>query len=147
MSSQTSEDREVTGTFPGCNLGVCNDHSRRDEQIQQLQEKLQVVENNTATVNKLTTRVNLLLTLMSLGTVTVLGGAIYTFTALSSFKDVYANDRIELQKQLTSMQKENLNAINSGLAILDANIDNRIDNMSDRLVKLEATLGNQGFKK
>lgn len=134
-------------SFPGCNLEVCGEHATKTSEIHQLQEKLQVVENNTATMNRLTGRVNMLVTLMSIGTISVLGGAIYTFTALSNFKEVYAKDRIEMQQQLTSMQKENITALNSGLAILDTNIDSRIDGMSDRLVKLEVALANATPKK
>lgn len=137
----------------GCDDKTCASHSGNNERIHQLEEKMAVVENNTATVAKLTARVNLLLLLISFGTTGVIGGAVYTFTGLSRFKDIYAADRITLQQQLNAMQKANIESLNTGLKELNAGLNTKIDNLdhkvdsrmdqiSERITKLEGAVDN-----
>ena len=72
--------------------------------ISVLESKYDVIAKNTEVVIKLASKVSLLLTIMSFVVVIVSGGAVYTFTALSNFKDVYAQDRMQFHTQIVESQ-------------------------------------------
>ena len=103
-------------------------------------DKLSIIENNNITVNKLATKVSLLLTIMSFVIFIVSGGAIYTFTGLNQFKDIYANDRIKLQIQISESQRKNTKELTHAMSSLENNISRKIDTINDRINNLEKNM-------
>ena len=118
----------------------CPDHKMTDKRLTAVEDKLTVVESNTATVGKLTTRVSMLITLMSIGTLTVLAGTIYTFTAISQFKEEYSDHRIELINQMNTSQQQTVEKLSNKIEGLERRIDHRLDTMSNKMATIEATI-------
>ena len=104
-----------------------------------MKEKTQE-EINTIAVNKLASKVSLLLTIMSFVIVIVSGGAIYTFTGLNQFKDIYAQDRLNQQIQFAESQRKNTRQLTDAMVDLEHSIGSKIDNMNDRLNNLEKNM-------
>lgn len=109
------------------------------ERISVLESKYDVIAKNTEIVIKLAAKVSLLLSIMSFVVVIVSGGAMYTFTALANFKDVYAEDRLALHNKIVESQKENRILIQDSIHDLESNIDDRMDIVERKVEKL----GNQ----
>lgn len=97
--------------------------------ISVLESKYDVIAKNTEVVIKLASKVSLLLTIMSFVVIIVTGGAIYTFTALSNFKDVYAEDRMQFHTQIVDSQDKNRELIQDSIHELEQTMDNRLDDV------------------
>jgi len=117
-----------------------------------MKEKTQE-EINTIAVSKLASKVSLLLTIMSFVIVIVSGGAIYTFTGLNQFKDIYAQDRLNLQIQFAESQRKNTRQLTDAMADLEHSIGGKMDNMNNRLnnleknmIKLQTKLDNRKYR-
>jgi hypothetical protein len=106
----------------------CKDHAMNDNRLTILEEKLQIIEDNTKVVDQLTGRVNLLIVLMAITATTVSGGAMYTFTAISRFKQNHAGEQLSIEKQIHELEQT---------------IDKRFDSIEHRLTLIEA----QGINK
>ena len=106
------------------------------ERLSVLESKYDVIAKNTEVVIKLAAKVSLLLSIMSFVVVIVSGGAMYTFTALSKFKDVYAEDRIELHTKIVESQKENRILVQDSISKLEDNLDDRLDDMEENISKI-----------
>ena len=118
----------------------CPEHSVTDNRLTAVEEKQTVVETNTAIVNKLTGRVGLLIAIMSLGTVAVTGGAIYTFTAIAQFKSEYSEHRIALIDKMNKSQNETVARLSGRMEGMERRIDGRMDDLSNRMATMEATI-------
>ena len=106
------------------------------ERLSVLESKFDVIAKNTEVVIKLAAKVSLLLSIMSFVVVIVSGGAMYTFTALSTFKDVYAEDRLELHTKIVESQKENRILIQDSISKLEDNIDERLDEVEENINRI-----------
>ena len=106
------------------------------ERLSVLESKYDVIAKNTEVVIKLAAKVSLLLSIMSFVVVIVSGGAMYTFTALSNFKDVYAEDRLELHTKIVESQKENRILIQDSINKIESNIDDRLDDVEANINKI-----------
>jgi len=120
----------------------CDEHLVRTKQIEILEEKLSVVEENTKTVNKLATKVSLLLTIMSFTVVLVTSAAIYTFTGLASFKETYAEHRLQLHSEISKMHIADKEFIQKEIKTLSDSLDVRISELSRKVTVLETTVSN-----
>lgn len=98
-----------------------------------MEKKYKVVEDHTITVSRLSTKVSLLLTIMSFAVVIVSGAAIYTFTGLNAFKDVYNEDRIGIYQLVNETQISNRKLIQDSIDSLENSLDTRIDNIEDNM--------------
>ena len=108
--------------------------------ISVLESKYDVIAKNTEVVIKLASKVSLLLSIMSFVVVIVSGGAIYTFTALSNFKDVYAQDRINLHTQIVDTQKESRLLIQESIDDLEETMDSRLDDVERNISVLQTKI-------
>ena len=115
----------------------CKHHEDNLRRISVLENKYTVVEENTITVNKLTSKVSLLLTIMSFVIFIVSGGAIYTFTGLNDFKDIYSLDRMNLQKQISTTQEKNTEKLTNAISSLQDEIGDRLDDFDERMDDFE----------
>ena len=120
----------------------CPEHSGTQERLKAVEDDMTIVKTNTAIVNKLSTRVGMLITIMSIGTLTVLAGTIYTFTAIAQFKGDYAEHRVDLIDKMNTAQNETVEKLGDKIADSERRIDNRLDDLSTKIAKLEATVGN-----
>ena len=125
----------------------CKEHSNNTNRISILESKYGVVEKTNTTVSKLSSKVSMLLLFMTLIVMIVSGGAIYTFTGVNSFKTMYFNDRIILNKELTNTNDKNRQLIVESINNLDSNINTkinsinvRINSMREHIVKLETKI-------
>ena len=118
----------------------CPDHGVTDSRISALEKDRTVMEANSATVGKLTTRVSLLITIMSIGTLTVLAGTIYTFTAIAQFKSEYSEHRIAMIEKMNSSQKETVEKISEEMSEMERRLDDRMDDVSGRLSAMEGAI-------
>jgi len=119
---------------------LCREHTGTNQRVSSLEEKMKVVADNSLIVNKLAGRVGVLIALMSMGTVAVVGGAVYTFTALSQFKMEYAEHRVAMERHLADTQAETLATLSSKIEGLERRLDVRLDNMSTKIIKLEGAV-------
>lgn len=125
----------------------CENHSLNTNRISVLESKYKVVEENTTTVSKLSSKVSMLLVFMTLVVFIVSAGALYTYTGVNNFKDVYSDDRIALHKELTITNDKNRKLIIDSINDLDDSIDrkidvldNRIDKMTEKVVRMETKI-------
>ena len=116
---------------------TCPEHKVTDRRLITLEDKLTVVEANSAIVNKLSVRVSMLITLISIGTLTVLGGSIYTFTAVSKFRSDYTEHRIAMMQQMNDAQKETRELFTDKMDGMERRIELRMDSMGDKINTLE----------
>ena len=116
---------------------TCPEHKVTDMRLLTLEDKLTVVEANSAIVNKLSVRVSMLITLISIGTLTVLGGSIYTFTAVSKFRSDYTEHRIAMMQQMNDAQKETRELFTDKMDGMERRIELRMDSMGDKINTLE----------
>lgn len=119
---------------------TCPEHKVTDRRLLTLEEKLTVVEKNSAIVNKLSVRVSMLITLISIGTLTVLGGSIYTFTAVSKFRSDYTEHRIEMMQHMNESQKEMLAVFTQKMEGMERRIEDKMDSMGQKINTLEHTV-------
>jgi hypothetical protein len=108
----------------------CRENNSR---ISIMEEKYKVVEDHTITVSKLSAKVSLLLTIMSFCVMIVSGAAVYTFTGLNNFKDIYVEDRIEIHKLINDTQINNRILIEQSIRRLEAALYKRIDVIEDNM--------------
>ena len=106
------------------------------ERLSILESKYDVIAKNTEVVIKLAAKVSLLLSIMSFVVVIVTGGAMYTFTALSNFKDVYAEDRIVLHEKIVDSQRENRILIQDSIKDLELRMDDRLDDVERNINRI-----------
>lgn len=120
------------------------DHLDPSSRLSIMEKKYKVVEDHSITVSKLSTKVSLLLTIMSFAVIIVTGGAVYTFTGLDQFKDVYNEDRLEIHHLVLESQIENREMVRNSMQRLENVMDDRYDviekGMDDRIKRLEESL-------
>lgn len=109
------------------------DHLDPASRLSIMEKKYKVVEDHTVTVSKLSTKVSLLLTIMSFAVVIVSGAAVYTFTGLNNFKDVYTEDRIDIHHLINDTQISNRELIQESIISLKVSLDDRIDDIEDNM--------------
>lgn len=109
------------------------DHLDPSSRLSIMEKKYKVVEDHTVTVSKLSTKVSLLLTIMSFAVIIVSGAAVYTFTGLDKFKDVYNEDRIGVHQLINETQISNRKLIQDSIDALESSLDTRIDDIEDNM--------------
>lgn len=118
----------------------CIDALVNRKNIEVLEAKLAVVEENTKTVNRLSVKVSLLLYLMSFIITIVSAGALYMFTGLSSFKDTYSEHRLQLQATISQMHNTDKELVRSEIKELLGNIEPQIKELSKKVTYLETRI-------
>ena len=118
----------------------CKDHSSYENRLTVLEKKYDVVEDNTISINKLASKISLLLTIMSIIAMLVAAGALYTFTGINSFKETYAEDRIQLNRELAQMQQDNTKRIETLIENFRASNDIKLGKINDRLRTMETKI-------
>jgi len=123
---------------PDCEF--CPDHNVTENRLSALEKDRTVMEANSATGGRLTTRVSMLIALISIGTLTVLAGTVYTFTAIAQFKGEYAEHRIALINKVNTSQNKIVEKLSNKMEGMERRIDNRLDTMSTKIATMEATI-------
>ena len=126
--------------------GNCGDHSGHEKQLEAMTEQMDHLLEMPEKVAKLTGRMNLLLLIFSIVGVSVIGGVIYSFTAITFFKDEYVANRIvdkaELVELVSDIKEANTNfkfSMHTQIADLKESLDERLDDLEKANAVLNAT--------
>lgn len=136
----------------GLCYGHCYEHSGNTAKIEALMSRMDVVQRVPDTVASLSSRVNLVLYIFSAIALLTVSGTLYAFTAVNSFSKTYTEDRekdrIERQidrketreriQELTDSNNEMRLEVQEQINDLGDNIDGRLDDITERMIKLES---------
>jgi len=115
----------------------CEEHNNNSRRISDLEKKFKMCESNTISISNLTGKITILIMIMSFSFTIVSGGAIYTFTGLNKFKDVYATNLIKNQSIMSEIKYNNTEKIQRSIYTLEQNVNNKIDKLNDKLINVE----------
>ena len=130
--------------IPDCASGSCQAHSGMVAIYQGLETRVEGVEAQAGQISSLSSRVNLLILFLGIIFLTVTSGVIYTFTSISSYKEVDQEStnrmKIEITEKLSSLEK-NLTERNNNLLLGNREALNEIDkSFRERLTSIETRL-------
>lgn len=117
--------------------GKCEDHTKVDYILSALSDRLDSLDEALPLITKLAAKVTMLITIISVGSSVVFAGCIYTFTAVNSFKDEYVLHKLEVQKQLSSIQEEGKNFTRSEIMKVNSELCSKISALDVKVSNIE----------
>lgn len=133
-------------TEQSCGTHKCEEHSKVDFIVKALTARLDNIDLALIVLGKLSERVALLITLVGISGSIVLGGCIYTFTALPNFKETYATHILETQKQMSANQEDSKNFTRSEVSKINADWSAKMSALDAKISNIESMVREQKYK-